>query len=533
LLAITISLGVSANAQTVTTVFNFSGSSVDPVGVLAQGRDGNFYGVTVAPSIGTIYKVSASGTFTLLHSLLSTEGQSCNGLILGTDGNFYGTCFYGGDNGNSTGSFIKVTPAGTLTVPHYFDGTFSGTTDGCYPRGMPVQASDGNFYGTTQLCGLNDQGIAYKISPAGVFTVIHAFTGTDGGQPEGTLIQGSDGNLWGTTYAGGPTGSGTIFKMTLSGTVTSVYQFNGCGVQGCNPVAGLVQGNDGNFYGVAQSGGANNEGAAFKVTPSGTQTVLHNFSVAADNGAYPQLPLTLGTDGNFYGIASDCFGGGCSSADIFEVTPRGVFTDVYNFTNFGGNNNSLPFSPLLLATTGKFYSTTEQAGATQSGTFYSLTDGQHSFVNLLMKSGKVGANVQILGQGFSGSSVVEFDGVAATGVTRNGSTFLQATVPAGALTGSVTVTTGATTLTSFSTFKVIPQVLSFTPPSGPVGTVVTITGVSLTQATAVKFNGVTASFTVNSDTQISATVPSGATTGAITVTTPGGMAKSATNFTVN
>ena len=459
---VTISLvwSLSVHAQTVTTVYNFVGTanSVDPYGPIAEGRDGNYYGITLGPSLGTIFSLSPSGTLTLLHSFPgdSSEGQSCNGLMLGNDGNFYGTCFYGGNNSNSTGTLFQVTPSGTLTVLHYFDGTFSGTTDGCYPTALPVQASDGNYYGTTRGCGLLNGGIAYKVTSTGTFTVIHAFAGgaSDGASPAGALIQGTDGNLYGTTYAGGSTGSGTIFKMTTSGTVTLLYQFNGCGTSGCNPFAGLVQGTDGNFYGVAEAGGAKNEGTIFKVTPTGTLTVLHSFDVTVDNGAYPIVPLTLGTDGNFYGIATDCFGGGCSQADMFEITSKGTFTDIYNFPIIGGNNNSDPGSPLLLSTVGSFYGTTYVGGSNSAGSLYNLADNQTPFVSLVQTAGKVGSQIGIIGQGFTSASSVKFNGKAATKVTLTGTTFLTATVPAGATDGFVTVTTGSTTLTSRQKFTV-------------------------------------------------------------------------------
>jgi uncharacterized repeat protein (TIGR03803 family) len=457
----------AAQAQTVTTILNFPNTATAPLGAIAQGRDGDYYGLTLNGD--AVYKVTAAGTFTLLTGIPQSEGQGCNGLVLGTDGNFYGTCFGGGNNGNSTGTFIKVTPAGTLTVLHFFDGsTVSVNPDGCYPVGVPLQASDGNFYGTAQSCGEDSHGLiasgmAYKITPAGVFTALHGFDGgaTDGAQPTGTLIQGSDGNLWGTTNQGGQTGSGTIFKMTLAGAVTVLYQFSGCGTGtiGCNPYAGLVQGTDGNYYGVAEGGGTNGQGIVFRVAPSGVLTVLHNFNETVDNGGYPRLPLTLGTDGNFYGVATGCAGGGCSAADIFKITSKGVFTDLYDFPNAHNNNNSLPYSPLLLGTNGTFYSTTEMdgtsgTGSSNTGTFFSLADGQKAFIVLQESSGKVGSKIGILGQGFSAASVVKFNGVTVTAVTRTGTTFLTATVPAGATDGFVTVTTGATTLTSSKKFVV-------------------------------------------------------------------------------
>jgi hypothetical protein len=167
------------------------------------------------------------------------------------------------------------------------------------------------------------------------------------------------------------------------------------------------------------------------------------------------------------------------------------------------------------------------------GTVYSLDIGAKAFASLVSTSGKEGAKIGILGQGFSSASVVKFGGVEAATIQRSGATFLNATVPAGALTGKVTVTTGAKTLSSPEAFKVKPTSSSFAPPSGPAGTVVTINGTGLMQATRVAFNGTSASFTVVSDIEITATVPTGATTGKIVVTTKGGSTASAASFTVN
>ena len=466
LAALFAAMPIGAQAQTLSTIYDFvpSSNSQNPRGVIAQGRDGNYYGMTTGPEPGTIYNVSRSGSFTLLHSMVYADGQLCNGLVLGTDGNFYGSCFNGGNNQNSTGTFFQVTPTGTLTVLHYFDGLSSGTTDGCYPEGVPVQATDGNFYGTARGCGSYNGGMAYKITTAGAFTPIHSFAGgnTDAQNPQGALIQDSDGTLWGTSYTGGPTGSGTVFKMTLAGKVTVVYQFELCGLgtTGCNPAAGLVRGPDGNYYGTALSGGTNNQGVVFKVTPGGAYTVLHNFNETVDNGAYPKLPLTLGTDGNFYGVATGCFGGGCSNADIFKITSEGVFTNLYNFPNLGGNNNSIPETPLLLGTDGAFYGTTYE-GTDAAGSVFSLSVGLGPFVEIQQTSGKVGVPVVILGTNLSGSTSVTFNGTpAAFNVVS--ATEITTTVPVGATTGPVQVATPGGTLTSSANFRVITP-LQFVP----------------------------------------------------------------------
>jgi hypothetical protein len=148
-------------------------------------------------------------------------------------------------------------------------------------------------------------------------------------------------------------------------------------------------------------------------------------------------------------------------------------------------------------------------------------------------SGAEGAQVGILGQGFTPASVVKFGGTEATTTELTGTTYIFATVPTGALTGDVTVTTGSTVLSTMSSYSITPTLKSFNPPSGPVGTEVTITGTGLMQATKVTFDNVSATFTVNSDSQITTAVPTAAATGKIKLTTKGGSATSSKKFTVN
>jgi hypothetical protein len=187
----------------------------------------------------------------------------------------------------------------------------------------------------------------------------------------------------------------------------------------------------------------------------------------------------------------------------------------------------------LLSTNGTFYSTTEQGGI-GVGSFYSVSNGYSPFISLVnVTSGAEGVKVGILGQGFSSKSVVEFGGTKATTTKPSGSTFILATVPTGALTGDVTVTTGSTVLSTLASFKITPTYKSFTPPSGPVGTVVTFNGTGLNQTTKVTIDKIAASFTVVSDSEITVTVPTGAATGKIVVTTKGGSVTSTTSFTVN
>jgi large repetitive protein len=213
------------------------------------------------------------------------------------------------------------------------------------------------------------------------------------------------------------------------------------------------------------------------------------------------------------------------------VSPKGTLTTLYSFCSQANCTDGSGPGGLIQASDGNFYGVTGSGGANNAGTVFSLSMGLAPFVSFIQGSGIVGATAQILGQGFTGTTSVSFNGTPAV-FKASSDTFLVARVPAGATTGPVTVTTSSGTLTSNVSFRVMPQVLSFSPPSGPVGTNVVITGAGLTGTTLVGFAGVTTTFTVNSDTQITATVPAGAQTGLIAVHTAGGNAHSATSLDV-
>jgi uncharacterized repeat protein (TIGR03803 family) len=527
-----VAIAVAAPAQTVSTIYQFSNGSNPnyPSGVMAQGRDGDFYGVTLSGNgccQGVIYKISSKGALTSLYSMAQSDGTTCSGLTLGTDGNFYGTCHNGG--ANDYGTLFKVTSAGVLTVLHNFAAQGS-TSDGCEPLAPPTQASNGDFYGTTSFCGANNYGTVYKLTLAGAYSLLYSFQGppNDTLFPLG-LIEGTDGDLWGLGN-GWIISYGAVFKITLTGKESLVYAFKG-DPDGAGPYTNLIQGSNGDFYGTTEEGGSTQEGTIFEVTEGGKETVLYSFPNQTD-GAYPSLPLTQGPNGLLYGAATDCAGGGCSQAGLFDITTEGAYKNLYLYPIVCSNCGQ-PEAPLLLSTNGTFYSTTEQGG-TGVGSFYSLSNDYSPFISLVnVRSGAEGAQVGILGQGFSSKSAVKFGGTKATTTKLTGTTYILATAPTGALTGDITVTTGSTVLSTTVIYKITPTYKSFTPPSGPVGTVVTFNGTGLAQTTKVTIDKISASFTVVSDSEITATVPSGAATGKIVVTTKGGSVTSSTNFTVN
>jgi uncharacterized repeat protein (TIGR03803 family) len=495
-------------------------------GIIARGRDGNLY--TTSPSVNsgansTAFKITPGGEVTVLNYFI--EGNVTeSGLTLGTDGNFYGTTEQAISD---AGEVFKMTPSGVVNVLH----TFTNGSDGGGPMAPPIEGIDGNYYGTTNT-GANGWGTVYKVTPSGTFSTIYSFVNFAGGsKPWAPLAQGADGNFYAVTYEGGTSGQGVFYKITPRGQFTLLTNFSGIG----GTVGPLVQGNDGNFYGTSSLGGSAALGSVFKITPSGKLTILHNFTGSPD-GSTPNAGLVLGTDGNSYSVTNE---GGSSTncqsgcGTIFQMTPTEKLTILHSFDHTDGY---LPKVTLIQHTNGIFYGDTEEGGTnhtctTGCGVFFSLNMGLKPFVRVLLPTGKVGTTVEILGQGFSGTSGVSFHGTAASfHVVPN--TYLTATVPSGATTGAVQVTTSEGVLTSNTNFRVTPQIQSFSPPSGPVGMVVTIKGVSLSQTTKVTFGSVAATdFTVNSDTEVTATVPTTAKTGKIGITTPGGTVLSTTSFT--
>ncbi|MBZ5571484.1 MAG: hypothetical protein LAO09_06355 [Acidobacteriia bacterium] len=544
---------IASPAQTFTTLVRFDGQYTGnpQYGSLVQGTDGNLYGTTsdyfTQRGFGTVFKMTPDGTHTTLHSFCAQPdcpdgGYPYSGLVDGADGSFYGTTFQGGANGN--GTVFAITPKGTLTTVYSFCSQ-PDCSDGGGPYAGLLRGTDGNFYGMTALegrginfCADSDCGTIFKITPGGTLTTLYRFcnqTGCpDGAVPYGSLIQGKDGNLYGTTYWGGTGtctqfphyGCGTIFRITPQGHLATMHSFNS--QDGAHPIGALFQGRDGSLYGTTSYGGLYTYGGTiFRITPAGDLSTLYNFCSdfpTCATGTNPAGGLVQATDGKFYGT---------TKSTIFKISPAGVLRKLHTFTF---ENGWVAEAALLQDTNGAFYGTARDGGKpgcdNGCGTVFGLDMGLGPFVAFVRDSGKVGGTGGILGQGFTGTSGVSLDGTPVN-FTVVSDTFLKATVPDGATTGFVTVTTPSGTLTSNKPFRVRPQLLTFDPPSGPVGTQVTITGVSLTQTQGVGFgNRVPAQFTVNSDTKVTATVPAGAKTGKVGIETKGGTAISSGTFTV-
>jgi uncharacterized repeat protein (TIGR03803 family) len=576
---------------------------------LVQGVDGNLWGTTTyggASDLGVVFNVTLSGTVTVVHSFDGTDGENpFAGLVLGVDGNFYGTTYQGGANGY--GTVFQITPSGRLTTLHNFAGT-----DGSFPTCTLIQGPDGNFYGTTEYGGMGacpyNCGTVFKITSSGTLTTLVDFAGANGYGPVAALVQGTDGNFYGTTEQGGTSGLGTVFKVTPAGALTTLVSFDD--TNGRQPEGQLVELASGNFYGTTLRGGADGDGEVFMVTPSGTLTT-YPFDIT--DGYEPNDGLVLATNGNFYGTT---FAGGTGDGNVgtvFEINSSGELTSLHSFS--GSEEGNYPYGGLLEHTSGVFYGVLGAGGTSNAciggcGAIFSMNAGLGAFVKLLPASGKVGAAVTILGTNLTGATRVSFNGTAAKFKVVSNSE-ISTTVPTGATTGTVevpipsqsaaistcswasdtatctvasaarfgtgypltiagvipsgynvtgvliigingnhisyalasnpgayssggTASESSVTLVNNVVFRVTPQIKSFNPPSGPVGTVVTITGVSLTQTLGVGFGDYVLGkdLKIISDTEVMATVPPGAKTGPVGIETKGGVAIDPNTFTV-
>jgi len=456
---------MAAPAQTFKSLVSFDGSDgVNPMyAPLVQGRDRNFYGTTRGGGgnvPGTVFKVTAGGKLTTLADV--GLDQPYAGLVLATDGWFYGTTAQGG--ANSWGTIFKITPNGALK-PLYSFCAQQNCSDGVFPLFGLVQASSSNFYGTTPAAAaVGNPGTVFEFTSTDKFITRHTF---NDGASSGPLIQANNGKLYGVTGSGGAYGYGTVFEMTTRGKITVLHSFDL--TDGATPSGPLVQATDGNFYGTTQQGGANNScaygcGTVFKMTPppDAALTTLYNFCSQANctDGSLPLFGVVQATDGNFYGTTAEsgdrttCGDYGCGT--VFKLFRKGGLKTLYTFCSQSNcTDGAVPQAGLLQATNGTFYGVTTGGGTSGAGTVFSLSTGLGPFVTFVQRAAEVGQTAEILGQRLTGTSKVSFNGTPAHFTVNKTGTFLTATVPAGATTGYVIVTTPRGKLISNVPFRVI------------------------------------------------------------------------------
>ncbi len=454
-------------------------------------------------------------TLTTLLSFDGTDGSApWAPVVQGTDGNLYGTTEEGGSGGNCAygcGTVFKITPTGTLTTLHDFCSQ-AGCVDGVGPYAGLVQGRDGNFYGTASGGGAHGAGVVFRITPSGTLTVLYSFCArtncVDGESPMAGLVQALDGNFYGTTAYGGESNicngysCGTVFKITPHGVLTTLHHFDYN--DGANPYGTLTQGADGSFYGTTSVGGTSYNclggcGTVFRITLTGELKTLHSFDFT--DGYNVTAGLVEGADLNFYGTTAEggdtnCSQYGCGT--VFKITPSGTLTSLYSFEDHADGAN--PDGGLVQAADGNFYGTTSAGG---SGTVFEITPGA-VFTTIF----------NFYGTGADSPQAALIQGTNGTlyGTTLNGGANFDGTV--------------------FGLSVGLGPFVETEPSAGEIGEGVQVLGTDLTGATSVTFNGTAATFTVQSPSLITTTVPTGATTGTVQVITPSGTLSSNMPFRV-
>jgi uncharacterized repeat protein (TIGR03803 family) len=350
-MAMVLATSSGALSQTEAVLHRFSavGDGVNPFAGVVRDAKGNLYGSTIgggAYGFGAVYQVTPTKVERVLYSFTggSDGGYPNSNLVLDSAGNLYGTTLFS--------NVFKLTPSGTLTVLH----NFLGSPDGSSPYGTLIRDAHGNLYGTTDDGVAYNAGTVFEIASTGQETVLYSFTGgADGGDPfqSGLLLAGT--TLYGNT-AGGGTGYGVIYKLTLKGAQSVIYTFQG-GTDGDSPEGNLVRDKSGNLYGNTFRGGASDSGTLFQLTPSGTETILHSFGGGAD-GSNPYGGLVGDANGNLYG-ATLYGGSSCGCGAVYKITSSGTETILHTFK--GGADGNGPVDALILDAKGSLY------GATYSG----------------------------------------------------------------------------------------------------------------------------------------------------------------------
>ena len=405
-------LGVTASmcaAQTVTTLASFDGANgTKPYfGPLVQGPNGKLYGTTFGGGAGnnyggTVFEIDAAGKLHTLYSFCTqtncSDGEGpYDGLIVGSNGNLYGTTGYGGVSSNcpsptgvGCGTIFEVTPGGQLTTLYNFCSQ-ANCSDGSTPQAGLMLARNGNFYGTANGGGIagpggTSGGTIFVITPAGKMTTIYRFCSeinsqgscADGQAPNARLAQAGNGNLYGTTVLGGANSAGTVFEISAASKLTTLYSFcsqrnsSGFCADGESPNAAMVKGADGNLYGTTASGGSTGNGSVFVITPTGGLTTLYSFCSLANcaDGTSPEAMLVQAKNGNFYGTtlmggtSQHCtFSGvvlGCGT--VFEITPAGSLSTLHSFCANGCADGEYPYAGLVQGANGRFYGMANAGG---------------------------------------------------------------------------------------------------------------------------------------------------------------------------
>ncbi len=372
LLAISCAGAYPAVAQTEIVLHSFNGNDgAYPFSRLTIDSQGNLYGTTggtFPPTYGTVFAMSPTNPIGNVRVLLRrTPTGICDfcvdNLLRDAQGNLYISDAIGGNFGN--GAVYKLSPAGIMPSTLY---SFTGGADGKYPNSGLIADNAGNLYGTTGMGGAFGQGVVFKITPTGIETVLYSFTGgSDGGEPWGRLLPDSQGNLYGTTYADGglQLSFGVVFKLSPSGILTVLHSFTG-GSDGGHPNGDLIADVEGNLYGTTPAIPRSTHGTVFKLSQQGALTVLHTFS--GSDGFDPRSGVIMDAGGNLYGTTWS--GGASGNGVVYELSANGTENVLHNFS---GSDGSLPVGGLVFDTAGNLYGTTAYGGTSNNGVVFKLT----------------------------------------------------------------------------------------------------------------------------------------------------------------
>jgi uncharacterized repeat protein (TIGR03803 family) len=354
-------ISISCRAGTERILYSFGANATDgqePYAGVMVDSAGNVYGTTQtggANGLGTVFKITAAGTETILHSFgaSAVDGQTPRaGVIMDSAGNLYGTTSKGG--ANQIGTVFRIEAAGTETILYSFG---ARANDGMDPLGGLIMDSAGNLYGMTSVGGSGGTGTVYKIDPSGTETILYSFGigNTDGAAPYGGLIIDSGGNLYGTTTQGGAYFEGIVFRLSASGTETILHSFGASPTDGLVPTAGLIMDSAGNLYGTTGQGGVNVSGTVFKIDTAEKETIIYAFNpTSADPGSPgPNMGLMMDGNASFYGT---------TTGTVFKLNATGTKSILHVFGETPTDGLS-PFAGLAVDSAGNLYGTTVNGGA--------------------------------------------------------------------------------------------------------------------------------------------------------------------------
>lgn len=364
-------LGVLAQAQTFTTLYIFTGGSdgANPYAGVIQDEYGNLYGTTLQggfSNMGVVYQVSTAGTETVVHSFSGSDGwEPLAPVIQDEAGSLYGTTYMGGSLSDcdsfGCGTVFKIDTTGNETVLY----NFKGGSDGCYPEQSLVMDGSGSLYGTTIYCASYDRGTIFKLDSAGKLTVLHSFRRLEDSEPVyGHLTMDGSGNLYGVTAEGGagcvPSGCGVLYRLSTNGTFTVLHSFRGGKKDGCRPFGSVARDEAGDLYGTTYRCGSSNDGTVWRVSKTGKKTILHNFAGGTSDGCNPQAGVSLDSGGNLYGVTRYC--GANNVGAVYQLSASGTLTLLHSFGS--GLDGSDPIGEVLLTTDGTLLGTTANTWGT-------------------------------------------------------------------------------------------------------------------------------------------------------------------------